>query len=423
VKDVKSVAPDKMFNQEIHNFDVQKIRQDFPILNEKVYNKPFIYFDNGATTQKPSAVIECIDEYHRKYYSSIHRGVHYMSEKATDDYEASRKKVQDYIQARHSHEIVFTNGTTGSINALAFSLGEKLIGPGDEIILSEMEHHANIVPWQMLCERKGARIKVIPVNEIGELDLVEFENLLNEKTKLVSLIHVSNVLGTVNPMKKIIEKAHERDVPVIIDAAQSIQHIGINVQELDCDFLAFSGHKMYGPTGIGVLYGKEKWLDVLPPYQGGGDMVDIVTFEKTTYNTLPFKFEAGTTNFIGAIGLGAAIGYINSIGLKNIAQYEKELLGYATSQMKQIGGITIYGRSEHKSSIISFLMDSVHPSDAGMIMDKMGVAVRTGSHCAQPLMKRFGITGTVRASLSFYNTVEEIDVFIHSLRKVKEMLG
>lgn len=412
-----------MTKQDIINFDVTKVRTDFPILQEKVYNKPFVYFDNGATTQKPRQVIDCINEYHSKYYSSIHRGLHYLSEKLTEDYEIARRKVQKYINAARETEVIFTSGTTGSLNALAFMLGETTINAGDEIIISTMEHHANIVPWQMLCERKGAYLKTIPITDGGELILEEFEKLITGKTKLVSVIHVSNVLGTINPIEKIIEIAHKKDIPVIVDAAQSIQHVGIDVQKLDCDFLVFSGHKIYGPTGIGVMYGKEKWLEKLPPYQGGGDMVDVVTFEKTTYNVPPFKFEAGTTNFIGAIGLGAAIDYVNSIGLINIADYENDLLDYATGEMEKIDGVKIYGKAKNKSSIVSFLLGHTHFSDAGMIMDKMGVAVRTGSHCAQPLMRRLGIQGTIRASLAFYNTKNEIDILTQSVKKVKEMLG
>ncbi len=404
-------------------FDITKVREDFPILKEKVYDKPFVYLDNGATTQKPLQVIECINNYYRRRNSAIHRGMHYLSEIVTEDYEKAREKVQNYIGAKYSHEIIFTSGSTGSINMLAFSFGERYIHPGDEIIISTMEHHANIVPWQMLCERKNARLKIIPITDEGELKLDEFDKLISEKTKLVSVIHISNVLGTINPIKKIIEKSHQHNIPVLIDAAQSVQHIPVNVTELDCDFLVFSGHKIYGPTGIGVLYGKEKWLNELPPYQGGGDMVDMVTFEKTTYNQLPFKFEAGTTNFIGAIGLGSALGYILSLGLENINNYEHELLNYATAKMKEIGDIRILGTSKNKSSIISFLIKNIHHLDAGMIVDKMGVAVRTGSHCAQPILQRYGIDGTVRASLAFYNTKEDVDALCLAIKKVKEMFS
>ncbi|MFO7655914.1 MAG: cysteine desulfurase [Bacteroidales bacterium] len=405
------------------SYDIIKVRNDFPILQQKVYNKPLIYLDNGATTQKPAKVIEKITEFHSAKNSSIHRGIHFLSENATEEYELARKKVQQFIGAKNTCEVIFTSGTTGSINTVAFSFGEKYIHPGDEIIISTMEHHANIVPWQMLCERKGAVLKIIPITEKGDLIFEAYEKLFTEKTKLVSVTHISNVLGTVNPIEKLIDTAHRHNVPVLIDAAQSIQHVPIDVVGLDCDFLAFSGHKAYGPTGIGVLYGKEKWLDALPPYQGGGDMVDRVTFEKTTYQPLPLKFEAGTTNYIGAIGLAAALDYITETGLPDIARYEHELLDYATKSMMEVGQVKIYGNSINKSSIISFLINNIHPSDTGMVIDKLGVAVRTGTHCAQPLMERFGIEGTVRASLAMYNTREEIDMLCAAVKKVKEMLG
>ncbi len=404
-------------------FPISRIRADFPVLNQKVYNKPLIYFDNGATTQKPLQVINIVNKYHSELNSSIHRGVHFLSDQATVAYEEARKTVQQYIHAREPHEIIFTSGSTGSINAVAFSFGEKYIHPGDEIIISEMEHHANIVPWQMLCERKNASLKVIPFNDDGILQLDKLEKLITEKTRLISVTHISNVLGTINPISEIISIAHSYNIPVLIDAAQSIQHATIDVQELDCDFLLFSGHKIYGPTGIGVLYGKEKWLDAIPPYQGGGDMVNVVTFEKTTYNELPFKFEAGTTNYIGAIGLAAALKYVESIGLKEIAEYEAELLNYATCKLKEIGGITIYGHAEHKSAILSFLIDGVHMLDAGMIFDKMGIAVRIGTHCAQPIMQHFGIDGTLRASLAMYNTKEEINYLCTAIGQVKSMFN
>ncbi len=405
------------------NFNVTEIRKDFPILQEKIYNYPLVYLDNGATTQKPLPVINIINEYHRKHYSTIHRGVHHLSELATEDYENARSKVQKYIGAANSHEIVFTSGATGSINALAFSFGEKYIHEGDEIIVSAMEHHANIVPWQMLCERKGARLRITPITDDGDLMMDEFEKLISKKTKLVSVIHVSNVLGTINPIEEIIAVAHRYNIPVLIDAAQSVQHMPLDVLKTGCDFLVFSGHKMYGPTGIGVLYGKEKWLEELPPYQGGGDMVDVVTFEKTTYNQIPFKFEAGTMNFVGAIGLGVAIDYLLNLGLKNISAHETNILDYATSRLDEFGDIRIFGRSAHKSSILSFLIGTIHPLDAGMIMDKMGVAVRTGTHCAQPLMQHYGIQGNIRASIALYNNKEDIDALIRALAKVKQMLG
>jgi len=403
------------------SFDPNKIRSDFPILSQKVYNKPLVYFDNGATTQKPVQVIDIINKYHSELNSSIHRGVHFLSDLATNAYENARVTVQKFIQAEKSSEIIFTSGTTGSINLTAFSFGEQFVHEGDEIIITEMEHHANIVPWQMLCERKNASLKIIPFNDNGELQLEKLDGLITKKTKLVSVTHISNVLGTINPIKQIIDLSHGNNVPVMIDAAQSIQHIPINVKELDCDFLVFSGHKIYGPTGIGILYGKEKWLEKIPPYQGGGDMVDIVTFAKTTYNELPFKFEAGTTNFIGAIGLGSALEYISNLGLDKIGNYENDLLLYATDKLEKTGGITIYGQAPHKASIISFLMDGIHMLDAGMIFDKMGIAVRTGTHCAQPVMQHYGIEGTLRVSLAFYNTKEEIDYLCEAIQRVKTM--
>lgn len=403
------------------NFNVYKVREDFPILTKTVYGQPLVYLDNAATTQKPQHVIDTVNEYMSKHNSSIHRGIHYLSEVITEEYENARKKVQEFIHARHLHEIIFTSGTTGSVNGVAFSFGERYIGRGDEIIITAMEHHANIVPWQMMCQRKNAVLKVIPVTDEGNLVAEDIEKLITKKTRLLSLTHVSNVLGTINPVEEIISIAHRYDVPVLIDAAQSVQHIPVDVEKMDCDFLAFSGHKIYGPTGIGVLYGKEKWLEEMPPFQGGGDMVDTVTFEKTTYNQLPLKFEAGTTNFIGAIGLGSSIDYISSLGLENIGKHEHELLEYATAKISDLGDIKIYGTSEHKSSIISFLIGDIHQLDAGMIMDKMGVAVRTGTHCAQPLMRRFGIEGTIRASFALFNTMEEVDILCTAIQKVKEM--
>jgi cysteine desulfurase/selenocysteine lyase len=405
------------------NFDLNKIRNDFPILSREVYNKPLVYLDNGATTQKPVKVIDIVNKYHCELNSSIHRGVHFLSDLATNAYENARETVKEFIHAEKSSEVIFTSGTTGSINLVAFSFGEGFVHEGDEIVVTEMEHHANIVPWQMLCERKNAILKVIPFNNNGELEVEKLSQLLTQKTKLVAITHVSNALGTINPVKQIIDLAHANNTPVLIDAAQSIQHIPINVKELDCDFLVFSGHKIYGPTGIGILYGKEKWLDKMPPYQGGGDMVDIVTFAKTTYNEIPFKFEAGTTNFIGAIGLGTALEYVSNTGLENIGMYENDLLHYGTKKLKQIGGITIYGQAAHKASILSFLIDGVHMLDAGMIFDKMGIAVRTGTHCAQPVMQHYGIEGTLRASLAFYNTKEEIDYLCNAILRVQNMFS
>ncbi len=401
--------------------DVYKIREDFPILKQTVYGQPLIYIDNGATTQKPLCVIDLMNKFLIESYSSIHRGVHYLSEQATEAYENARKTVQTFINADFSQEVIFTSGTTGSINAVAFSFGERYIKKGDEILISAMEHHANIVPWQMMCERKQAKLKIVPFDEDGILKMDEFDKLLTKKVKLVAITHISNSLGTINPIREIINKAHQLNIPVLIDGAQSIQHQNINVQELDCDFFVFSGHKMYGPTGIGLLYGKEKWLNELPPYQGGGEMVNCVTFEKTTYNELPFKFEAGTTNFVAAIGLAEAIKYINKVGIESIYAWEQELLNYAKSKLLELEGIRIYGNAPEKGPIISFLLDKIHYYDVGMILDKLGIAVRTGALCAHPVMDIFEIEGTIRASFALYNTKEEIDSLIKGLKKVKEM--
>lgn len=401
--------------------DIQTIRKDFLILNQKIYNHQLVYFDNAATTQKPQIVIDTTNEYYHKYNSNIHRGVHYLSEKMTEAYESARKTVKNFINAKFQHEIIFTSGTTESVNLVAFAFGERFILKDDEIIISQHEHHSNIVPWQMMCERKGAKIKVISSNYNGELDLDAFQKLFNEKTKIVAVNHVSNSLGTINDIKKIIEIAHEYNVPVFIDGAQGIQHQIVDVQKLDCDFYAFSGHKIYGPTGIGVLYGKEKWLNEMPPYKGGGDMIKTVTFEKTTYNDLPLKYEAGTINFIGAIGLAAAIKYIEIIGMQNIIEYEEMLFKYLKEKISKVPEIRIYGTAPNKICLISFLLGKIHHFDTGMMLDKMDIAVRTGNHCNQPTMQFYGIEGTVRASLTFYNTVEEIDYFIESLLKVKQL--
>jgi cysteine desulfurase/selenocysteine lyase len=402
---------------------IKQIRKDFPVLSQKIYGKPLIYFDNAATTQKPQIVINTINKLYSEENSSIHRGVHFLSEKTTEAYEQAREAVRQFINAGSVNEIIFTSGTTGSINTIAFSFGEKYIKENDEIIISEMEHHANIVPWQMLCERKGSRLKIIPLKQNGELDLDQYQRLFSEKTKLAAFTHASNTLGTINPVKEMIETAHQHNIPVFIDGAQAIQHGNVDVQDLDCDFYAFSGHKIYAPNGIGILYGKEKWMDELPPYQGGGDMIDCVTFEKTTYNVLPFKFEAGTTNYAGAIGLKTALDYLLSIGLDEIATYEKELLDYANRKLGEIEGLEIYGKSNNKISVISLLLDNIHQYDAGMVLDKMGIAVRTGAHCNQPVMDHFNISGTLRVSMVFYNTKEEIDQLYSALLKVKEMLG
>jgi cysteine desulfurase/selenocysteine lyase len=402
---------------------IEEIRGDFPILRRQVYNKPLVYFDNGATTQKPKSVIDTLNEVYTSYNANIHRGVHYLSDSSSEAYENARENVRSFINAAKKEEVVFTSGTTGSINTIAFSFGERYINRGDEIVISHLEHHANIVPWQMMCNRKGAVLRVIPINSDGEIILSEYLKLLTPKTKLVSVTQASNALGTLLPLKEITEAAHAMNIPVMIDGAQGIQH-GVNdMQKMDCDFYVFSGHKIYGPTGIGILYGKEKWLSELPPYQGGGDMVDKVTFEKTTYNELPFKFEAGTMNYTGAIGLSAAVDYVLGIGRERIAALERDLLVYATERLSAINGLTIYGKSDKKISTVSFLLDGIHQYDTGMILDKMGIAVRTGTHCAQPVMDFYGIAGTVRASLCFYNTKEEIDSLAEGIEKVKSMFA
>lgn len=403
-------------------FDVSRIRKDFPILEKSVNGKPLIYFDNGATSQKPRQVIERISTYYLHENSNVHRGVHFLSDQATLAYEAARKTIAEYIHAQYSQEIIFTKGTTDAINTIAFSFGETL-KPGDEILISGMEHHSNIVPWQMLCERKGTILKVIPVTPEGTLDIEAFNALLSVRTKLLSIIHISNTLGTINPVQTLIEKAHNVGAKVLVDAAQSIQHLPIDVQSLDCDFLAFSGHKVFGPTGIGVLYGKKELLDQLPPYQGGGDMIEQVSFEKTTYNELPLKFEAGTPNIEGAIALGAAFQYLNSIDRTGAYKHEHELNNYLRSRMKEIPEVRFIGEAPETCSTLSFLIGDLHPFDMGTLLDKQGIAVRTGHHCTQPLMKQFNIPGTVRASLAFYNTTEEIDQFIIALNRSIQLLS
>lgn len=405
------------------DFDVQTIRNDFPILQQVVHGYPLAYFDNAATTQKPRRVIDAIVNCYTHLNSNIHRGVHYLSEQSTNLYEEARKTVQEFIHAQYSQEVIFTSGTTAAINTIAFSFGERYVKEGDEILISAMEHHANIVPWQMMCERKKAHLRVIPINEKGEILFDEYLRLLSPKVKLVAVTHVSNVLGTINPIEQIIKAAHHQGIPVLIDGAQSIQHIPIDVQALDCDFFVFSGHKIYGPTGIGILYGKEKWLNQMPPYQGGGDMIQCVTFEKTTYNDLPLKFEAGTTNYIGAIGLAEAIRYISRLGIDTVAKYENQLLRYALDKLSAFDRIKIYGTAPEKGPVISFLIDGIHPYDTGMVLDKLGIAVRTGTHCAQPLMDFFNIDGTVRASFAFYNTFDEIDRLTEGIKKVIAMFG
>lgn len=403
--------------------DIAGIRSDFPILGRMVYGKPLVYFDNGATTQKPQSVIDSVNEVLTSYNGNIHRGVHWLSDMSSEAFENARKKVASFINAGKGEEIIFTSGTTGSINTLAFSFGERYIKQDDEIIISYLEHHANIVPWQMLCERKGAVLRVIPVNDTGEIIIEEYYRMLSPRTRIVSVTQASNALGTILPVNEIIRAAHSMNIPVMVDGAQGVQHGIVDVETMDCDFYTFSGHKVYGPAGIGVLYGKEKLLSELPPYQGGGDMVDKVTFKKTTYNQLPFKFEAGTMNYPGAIGLATALDYVTGIGRENILTREKELLQYATEKLSAIDGLRIYGTSANKIPTISFLINGIHQYDTGMILDKMGIAVRTGTHCAQPVMDHYGIDGTVRASFCFYNTIEEIDSMVEGIEKVKSMFA
>jgi len=403
-------------------FNVDEIRKDFPILNREVNGYPLVYFDNAATSQTPKQVMDAIVDYYSNYNANIHRGVHSLSQEATDKYEGARKKIQQHFNAEKSHEIIFTSGTTHGINLVASGFA-SILKEGDEILVSALEHHSNIVPWQMLCEKTGAKLKVIPMNEQGELIYESFKELLSEKTKMVFLNHVSNALGTINPIKKIIDKAHEKGAAVLIDGAQAAPHIMADVQALDVDFYVVSAHKMCGPTGVGVLYGKEEWLNKLPPYQGGGEMIATVSFEKTTYAGLPHKFEAGTPNICGGIAFGAAIDYMNNIGFEAIARYEEELLDYATLKLQEIDGMKLYGTSREKTAVISFNIEGLHPYDIGTLVDKMGIAVRTGHHCAQPIMDFYKIPGTVRASFSFYNTKEEIDRFIDAVIKAKSMLS
>ena len=405
---------------EILNIEIY--RADFPILNREINGKPLVYFDNGATAQKPQQVIDVINKYYQLENANIHRGIHTLSQEATDAYEKARITVQHFIGAKHEHEVIFTSGTTASINLVANSFAKKHINAGDEIIISTMEHHSNIVPWQMVCEEYGAILKVIPINDKGEFLFEEYENMLSDKTKMVAVTHVSNTLGTINPVKKIIAKAKEFGAFTLIDGAQAVPHKKVDVQDLNCDFYAFSAHKMFGPTGVGILYGKEAVLNDLPPYQGGGDMIKTVTFEKTTYNELPHKFEAGTPNIVGGIALAAAIDYMNSVGIENIATHEAELLAYATDRIKKIEGVRIIGEANDKASVLSFLVNGTHPTDIGMILDKLGIAIRTGHHCTEPLMNRFEIPGTARASFAFYNTKQEIDVFIEALNRAVKML-
>ena len=402
-------------------YDISKIREDFPILSREVYGKPLIYLDNGATTQKPRCVVEAITNEYYSVNANVHRGVHFLSQQATELHEASRETVQRFINAHSTNEIIFTRGTTESINLLASSFADSQMEAGDEVIVSTMEHHSTIVPWQLQAAKKGIVIKVIPMNDRGELLQEEYKKLFSEKTKLVCVMHVSNVLGTVNPVKEMIVEAHAHGVPVLVDGAQSVPHMKVDVQDLDADFFAFSGHKVYGPTGVGVLYGKEEWLDKLPPYQGGGEMIQSVSFEKTTFNELPFKFEAGTPDYIGTTALAKALDYVSALGMENIEAHEQELTRYAMQRLKQIEGMRIFGEAEHKSSVISFLVGNIHHLDMGTLLDRLGIAVRTGHHCAQPLMIRLGIEGTVRASFGLYNTKEEIDILAAGIERVSRM--
>lgn len=403
------------------SYDVNKIREDFPILGREVYGKPLVYLDNGATTQKPRVVVEAMDNEYYNVNANVHRGVHFLSQQATEMHEQARETVRRFINARSTTEIVFTRGTTESINLVATTFGDAFLKEGDEVIVSEMEHHSNIVSWQLVQARKGIRLRVIPVTDEGELRMDEYEKLFNERTRIVSVAHVSNVLGTVNPVKEIVRIAHEHGVPVLVDGAQSTPHFAVDVQDLDCDFFAFSGHKIYGPTGIGVLYGKEEWLDRLPPYMGGGEMIQNVTFEKTTFNELPYKFEAGTPDYVASTGLAHALDYVSAIGMDQIYEHEQALTRYAMEQMATIEGMRFIGTPKHKDAVISFLVGHIHHLDMGTLLDRLGIAVRTGHHCAEPLMHRMGIEGTVRASFGLYNTFEEIDALVNGIRRVARM--
>lgn len=402
--------------------DIEKIRSDFPILDRKIYGKPLVYLDNAATTQKPLPVLNKTSEFTKSINSNIHRGSHYLSEQASSAYENARKTVKEFINAHSINEVIFTRGTTESINLLADSFGNTYVQEGDEIIITEMEHHSNIVPWQVLCKRKKAYLKVLPLDENGEILIDNLQDLINTKTKLMSICYVSNALGIINPVKEVIRIAHQHNIPVLIDGAQAIQHLPVDVQDVDCDFFAFSGHKLYAETGIGVLYGKEKWLEEMPPYQTGGGMITSVSFNETKFAGLPQKFEAGTANYMGAISLAAAIDYIQTIGIKNILLHEKELMNYSVEQLNKLSNVTIYGNSLDRCGVLSFNLNDIHPYDAGMILDKLGIATRTGNHCAEPIMRRLGIGGTIRASFAMYNTCKEIDILINGINKVREML-
>jgi cysteine desulfurase / selenocysteine lyase len=404
-------------------FDVEKIRSDFPILREHVHGRRLVYLDNAATSQKPEAVIDAVANYYRHDNANIHRGVHLLSQRATEEFETARAAVRSFLNARESREIVFVRGATEAINLVAQTYGRQHVGAGDEVLITAMEHHSNIVPWQILCEEKGATLRVVPINDAGELRMDEFEKLLSPRTKIVAVAHLSNALGTVNPIQQIVRMAHARNIPVLVDGAQAAPHLAVDVQEMGCDFYVFSGHKIYGPTGIGVLYGKAVLLEAMPPYQGGGDMISSVTFEKTIYNKVPHKFEAGTPDIAGVIGLGAALAYVGSLGLSAIAAHEHALLTYATGRIGAIPGVRLVGTAKEKAGVLSFVLDGIHPHDVGTILDLEGIAVRTGHHCAQPVMDRFGIPATVRASFAAYNTNQEIDALAEGLEKVKEILG
>lgn len=402
-------------------FDVRNIRRDFPILQQRVNGKPLVYLDNAATSQKPQVVLDALQHYYSNLNSNVHRGVHHLSEKATAEYEAARYKVKQFINAEHVHEIVFVRGTTEGINLVASGFGKKFINRGDEVVISAMEHHSNIVPWQILCEEQGALLRVIPINDDGEVLLDEYRRTLNERTKLVAFTYVSNALGTVNPVKEMISIAHARGVPVLVDGAQAVPHMRVDVREMDCDFFVFSSHKLFGPTGIGVLYGKTKWLEPMPPYQGGGDMIKSVTFEKTTYNDLPYKFEAGTPNIADTIAFGAAIDYLMGLDFPTVEAYERELLHYATEAVSSINGVRIIGTAREKAGVLSFVVEGIHAHDVGTVLDSEGIAIRTGHHCAMPVMLRFDVPATVRASFAFYNTEEEVDALVKGIRKVQEV--
>jgi len=408
-------------NNALSDLDINRIRREFPILQQQIYDKPLVYLDNAASAQKPQTVIDAINQCYSGYYANIHRGVHALSERSTAAYEGAREKLRRFVNAASTREIIFTRGTTEAINLVASSFGNTRVGLGDEILITTMEHHSNIVPWQMLCERQGAKLRVVPITETGELVMDDYHQLLTEQTKLVSLIQVSNAMGTINPVAEMVQAAHDKGIPVLLDGAQAVPHLGVDVQALDCDFYAFSGHKMYGPSGVGVLYGKAELLEAMPPYQGGGDMIRLVTFEKTEYADLPNKFEAGTPNIAGVIGLGAAADWIEQVGIDAIAAHEQHLLDYATAQLSEVPGLRIIGSASHKAAVVSFVMEGVHPHDIGTILDREGVAIRAGHHCAQPLMQRYGLPATARASFAVYNTHEEVDKLAAAIHKVKEL--